>query len=113
MSKALRRRLAKLEAKTNAPPRIIICKRLVKPTGELCDSNRAETVEGEVWTRNSGESIKEFENRVVKDLSKRETWAFAIQVLFLPRESHRDGISFEQEYVGYLIRSQAIQIMRK
>jgi hypothetical protein len=30
--------------------------------------------------------MEEFENRVVADLSKRETSAFGIRVLFLPRE---------------------------
>jgi hypothetical protein len=92
MSKALRRRLAKLEARTNVRPmkRVIIITHIVKPTGTFggeCDADRAETVEGdEVWTRNSGESMKEFEDRVVADLSKRQTSAFGIQVLFLPRE---------------------------
>jgi hypothetical protein len=91
MSKALRRRLAKLEARTNVPATkpVILLRRFVKATGtfggELCDSDRAEA-DGEVWIRNSGESMEEFENRVVADLSKRETSAFGIRVLFLPRE---------------------------
>ena len=91
MSKALRRRLAKLEARTNVPPRkpLIMGTRIARPNGtfggELCDSDRAEA-DGEVWIRNSGESMKEFEDRVVADLSKRESSAFGIQVLFLPRE---------------------------
>ena len=91
MRKALRRRLAKLEARTNVPPRkpLIMIRRIVRPTGtyggEVCDSDRAEA-DGEVWTRNSGETMQEFEDRVVEDLSNRETSAYGISVLFLPRK---------------------------
>jgi hypothetical protein len=88
MSKALRRRLAKLEARTNVAPMkpMFLIRRIIGPTGELCDWDRAETDEGEVWTRKSGESMQEFEDRVVKDLSNREISAFAIRVAFFPRE---------------------------
>jgi hypothetical protein len=92
MSKALRRRLAKLEARTNVRPRkpMILIRRIIKSVGAFgevlyYESDRAEA-NGEVWIRNSGESMEEFENRVVADLSKRETSAFGIRVLFLPRE---------------------------
>ena len=88
MSKALRRRLAKLEARVPPWKRVIIVTRIVNPgTFGGDDWDRAETVGGdEVWTRNPGESVKEFEDRVVADLSKRESSAFGIQVLLLPRE---------------------------
>jgi hypothetical protein len=94
MSKAsLRRRLANLEARANVPPRkpFFVIRRFVKPNGkfggELCESDRAEA-NGEVWERELGESMQQFEERVLEDLSKRESSAngIGIRVIFFPRE---------------------------
>ena len=86
----LHRRLARLEAKSQNDAKLsslVIIFRFLRLNGqfrgELSESDSAEA-DGQVWRREPGETSKDFEDRVIANLPRREHGA--TQVIFHPAE---------------------------